>query len=110
MSEKQVIITEMPDGSQWATPAELVAANRATHYADGGTAGNAIFDEEFAHAMGDHDDLIDWAANNMNWDEVAPHSFMLSGPTSTDYDDGWANGEKSVGFKVSPEASTKVPS
>jgi hypothetical protein len=99
---KRIEVT-MPDGSVWAVPAELVAENRARYYATRDT--SASSGEAFDHAYGreleialrQHDDLIDWGENNMNWEDVQPNATMIVTPDShVDYQEGWVNGEKRV--------------
>jgi hypothetical protein len=87
MTRKRLHVT-MPDGSEWAIDAELVAESRARYYAnDGALASTAV----------DNDDLIDWAQNNMNWEDVMTSAVMVVTPDShVDYQEGWVNGEMRV--------------
>jgi hypothetical protein len=80
----------MPDGSVWAVPAHLIAHNRATYYAEDG------YQEEYDYTMGDDAELEDWAANNMNWSDVAAHARKVEQSEPVDYQEGWVNGEKLV--------------
>jgi len=41
-------------------------------------------------------EVEDWAANNMNWSDVADVAFLLAKPDAPDYQEGWVNGEKEV--------------
>ncbi|MGF9909554.1 hypothetical protein [Brevibacillus porteri] len=84
----------MPDGTEWDVPAEIIAKSRAEYYC--GVDADADFDEEYEYALYDHEDLIDWAENNMNWEDVAKFAQPLGDRTKTDYQEGWVNGEKEV--------------
>lgn len=95
MTNKQIHVT-MPDGSVWAVPAELVAEPRARYYAKVDASRGADFDEAYAHEMehADADDLIDWAHNNMDWEDVQANAKLVVTPDShVDYQEGWVNGE-----------------
>lgn len=87
---------EMPDGSAWRVPAEVVAENRARYYAekhpeDGG------YEVEFEYAMKYLGSLKDWARNNMNWSDVASSATKVERPSPTvDYQEGWVNGQMRV--------------
>ena len=91
----------MPDGSEWDVPAELVAHSRAKCYADkdtGETSGvkhTEAYKREMEYTLGDHSELLDWAANNMNWEDVQAAATMHKAG-SVDYQEGWLNGDKSV--------------
>lgn len=89
---KQIQIT-MPDNSVWGVPAELVAKDRGDYYAakEGEDSGKA----EYAISLEDDDELLDWAANNMNWNDVV-HSAIMIRPGKVDYQEGWVNGKKRV--------------
>lgn len=110
MAEKYLRI-EMPDGSKWDVPARVIAENRAYHYADrdaredsGATSGPAygvifakVFAEEVEHALSSDYEITDWAANNMNWADVKDRATLaVAPPSDTDYEGGWANGEKEI--------------
>ena len=98
----KVIRVTMPDGSKWDVPASHVAGNRAKYYAS--KVSNDPFSFEFErerkceheYAMSDDSELIDWAANNMNWCDVRMFAKQHSPATEIDYQDGWCNGDKEV--------------
>jgi hypothetical protein len=93
MKMKYLRIT-MPDGSKWDVPCEVIAKNRASFYAEKGDS----YQEEFDYTMGIDFELRDWAADNMNWDEV--EEFATKAPEEqqepVDYQEGWVNGEKEI--------------
>lgn len=78
----------MPDGSRWDVPAEIIARNKADYY-------HAV-KTEFDDTMRDHDDLMDWAANNMNWEDVAPMAIKVIEQEPVNFQQGWVNGEKEI--------------
>lgn len=92
------LVVTMPDGSLWSVPVEVIARSRAEWYAkeyDG------TFEERVELSLkndtlplfeSDTYEIHDWAANNMNWEDVASHATRLSGPSPVDYQDGWCNG------------------
>lgn len=49
----------------------------------------------------DYCEIIDWASNNMNWNDVKDHAVKVS-VKEVDFQEGWVNGEKEV---ITKEAS-----
>ena len=96
MAEKYLRVT-MPDGSKWDVPARLVAENRAKYYAKNDP--DTTYEEEFEFTMSDEYELFDWAADNMNWEDVEEFAVRHLGPYDTDFQEGWVNGEKEIVFK-----------
>src|SRR5687768_7425058 len=80
MSEKYLRVT-MPDNSQWDVPARLIAEDRAGYYAKARSKGGSPLDQtyegELAYALGDAETLIDWAANDMDWDDVRERAVQV---------------------------------
>lgn len=94
MAEKYLRIT-MPDGSKYDVPAKIIAENRAKYYAD--IDPDTTYEEEYEFTMTDSYELKDWAANNMNWDEVKAHAVKVPAEKKEpDYQEGWINGEKEI--------------
>lgn len=88
----------MPDASHWDVPVQLIADSRDEHYSS---------DEEDTIGFirnGDLDtyEITDWAANNMNWDEV--REFAVEVPATVkppvDFQEGWVNGGKRIVGKI----------
>jgi len=102
-TDKHLVI-DMPDGSRWAVPAHVIAHNRADYYATGAYGGepgsdgyNKVYQEEFVYTIGDHGELTEWAANQMNWDDVKDRALRcVINPKPADYQEGWMNGEKRI--------------
>ncbi len=93
---KSLFVT-MPDESVWAVPVEIIARNRAAYYAHkvGGDVERSLTEDTMPLFDSDPFEVEDWAANNMNWSDVVEHAVMVE-KGETDFEDGWANGEKEV--------------
>ena len=97
-------IVVMPNGERWAVPAKIIINDRAHYMADKHpdefpTLEDAIKDTEEYFADDDHYDLHDWAANNMNWEDVKEYAFKVGEPellTEEQMQEAWCNGEHSV--------------
>jgi len=96
--DKHMVVT-MPDKSEWAVPVRVIAENRAAAYADefdGDTARSLKEDTAPLFEAEDYE-IRDWAANNMNWEDVKPYANELPRkPNAVDYQEGWVNGPKRV--------------
>ncbi len=88
----------MPDDSIWKVPVSIIANNRAAYYAP-------EYDNNFAKSLAEdtiplfndnHYEIIDWASNNMNWEDVEKYSSQVSKPEQIDFQEGWVNGEKEI--------------
>lgn len=101
MKQKYLRVT-MPDGSKWDVPAHMIANDRATYYTEKlvGTekAKEMEYKAEYDYAMSHNDELQDWAANNMNWDDVKDQARMVAQHemSDDDFQEGWINGEKEM--------------
>jgi hypothetical protein len=95
--EKHLRVT-IPNDSKYDVPARIVADSLAKFYTTESRAGASYsYQEEYDLAMRDDADLIDWAANNMNWDEVAAHAIKVDEPPDEeDFEEAWVNGEKEI--------------
>lgn len=93
---KAIRIT-MPDGSRWDVPAHAVADNRARYYSEKEGSGEEGYREEYEFTMEDRYELLDWAAGNMDWDDVAEQARRVDDPPADmDYQEGWINGEREI--------------
>lgn len=101
MTKKYLRVT-MPDGSRWDVPCEIIAKSRASYYAKlDSERGDGTYDDlyatEYEFTLGDEPELVDWAANNMNWSAVKEHARRVEDPPKeVDWQDGWTNGDKEV--------------
>lgn len=95
---KAYLRTEMPDGSVRAVHVETIARNRAEHYAKNYTGTfeerveQALLDNVYPLFESDDYEIEDWAANNMNWEDVKNSAIMIAAPQPVDYQEGWVNG------------------
>lgn len=88
---------EMPDGSKWGVPVEIIARDRAKYYAHefDGDIERSMAEDTIPLFDGDDYTVEDWASNNMNWSEVQSQAVKIQDP-EIDYQEGWINGEKRV--------------
>lgn len=94
----QYVVT-MPDGSKWAVPVEVIARNRAAYYANkeyGGDVERALHEDTMPLFALDEYEIHDWAANNMNWEDVVDHARQIQSPPLPNYRAGWINGDYEV--------------
>lgn len=96
MLNKLLVIT-MPDTSKWSVPVEVIARHRAAEYASefGGDIERSLAEDTIPYFEDDDYNVEDWAANNMNWSEVAAHAKLVE-QGECDFQEGWINGEKEV--------------
>lgn len=97
---KQYQVT-MPDGSVWGVPVSVIARNHAEYYAQYETEGDAekCFREHSLPLLsGFPFEVWEWAAGNMNWDDVKSAAHLVRGVYNpdADYQDGWVNGAHEV--------------
>ena len=86
------LFCQFSDGT-WAVPAEIIAENKAKHYAEKDT---AEYKEEYEYTLSSEYELIDWAVSDMNWSDLAPHAVKISDPPPTDKEDEWMTCSKYV--------------
>lgn len=65
-------------GFVWEVPAEAIAKNRATYYAERDK--DTTYDDEFNFTMSDDFELRDWFFNNMDWDDVKGAAKLTATP------------------------------
>lgn len=84
-SEKRLVV-DFPTGERYAIPARLIAENRAEFFAardhpNDERLRDAQRRKEIRRALeGDDFEIVDWAANEMSWEEVEPHAERLETP------------------------------
>lgn len=86
---------KMPDGSVFGVPVEMVARNRAAHYAHefNGDIERSLKEDTIPLFESDDYEIHDWAANNMNWSDFDGHQVKISDAPQPDFEDAWLNGE-----------------
>lgn len=94
----------MPDESEWAVPAALIARDRAMYYE---SQEPGCFQDECRYAMEDTGELKDWAENNMNWEHVEKFAVLISDPSAIDFQEGWTNGDKRV-LEIEPRLQSGI--
>ena len=94
--KKRLIVT-MSDGSRWAVPVEIIARDRAKNYASefDGDIERSLAEDTIPLFTAHEFEIIDWAQNNMNWDDVKQHAGRMS-HSEPDYQEGWVNGDKEL--------------
>lgn len=65
-------------GFVWDVPAEVIAKNRATYYAERDK--DTSYDEEFKYTMSSNYELRDWFFGNMDWDDVSEAATLVGTP------------------------------
>ena len=96
----KMLQVNMPDGSQWQVPAQKIAEDRAAWYArryadlHAGAGYDYRYGVELEQGLADDDALIDWAENNMDWDDL--DAVQTLSATPPDYGDLWVNAEKEM--------------
>lgn len=73
------------DGFVWQVPAELVAKDRATYYAENDE--STTYDEEYEYTLRTDYELEDWFLNNMNWEDVAEGAKLVKNPEVPEHPD-----------------------
>lgn len=94
----KMLTIEMPDGSKWGVPMEVIARNRAAHYAHefDGDVERSMAEDTMPLFESDDYEVKDWAANNMNWSDVAAQAKKLQDAPAPDFQEAWVNGDKAV--------------
>jgi hypothetical protein len=95
---KQYLTLTLHDGSIYGIPVSVIARHRAESYAEefNGDVERSLEEdtaplfEESTYA------IADWAANNMDWDDVKEHAVQLRGPRPIDFDEVWRRVPKEV--------------
>ena len=93
---KRLMTVEMPDGSKWGVPIEMIARNRAAHYADefDGDVDASMAEDTVPLFDVDEYEIQDWAVNNMNWSDFDGHQVKVSEAPPPDFQLAWMEGEK----------------
>lgn len=89
---------EMPDGSKWGVPVEIIARNRAAHYANdfGGDIDLSLSEDTIPLFESNNYEIQDWAVNNMNWSDFDGHQIKLSEAKPPDFQEAWLSGNKGL--------------
>lgn len=88
----------MADGTKWGVPVEIIALNRATHYAyefDGDVA-RSLAEDTMPLFDSEDFEIEDWAVNNMNWSDFDGHQVKLEDAVAIDFENDWLHSAKEV--------------
>ena len=93
----KILQVEMPDGSKWGVPVDIIARNRAENYAHefDGDIEKSLAEDTMPLFESDDYEVEDWAANNINWCDVEANAIKLH-EGQTGFEEGWVNGNKEV--------------
>jgi hypothetical protein len=87
----------MPDGTHWNVSVELVAHNRALYYAKSEEITYLLALHETKELFKNNWEVIDWATNNMDWDDVRLTAWKSHEPADEiGYQEGWVNGDHEI--------------
>ena len=91
------------DNSDWEIPAKIIASSRAKHYAerdfDCGDVPNFhdAYLQEYEYSINDTEELLDWAANNMNWENIRYEAILRNTQKDRpDYAEEWPNARMDI--------------
>lgn len=95
---RQELIVTFNDGKSWSIPVELIALSRANYYKN-------IDNCSFRYALDETcqvfekypEEILDWAQNNMNWEDVKDRArFVGEQKDNSSYNQQWCNAEMSI--------------
>ena len=93
---KKYLLVEMPDFSVWRVPVQVIADAMTDCYVEQCGADREEAKAEIERLFTEDEyEIEDWAANNMDWDEVRAHAVQVKAG-EVDYQEGWINGNKCV--------------
>lgn len=77
--DKLYVIT-LANGDRWAVPVRVIAENRAAYFAeeDGLSREEALGETEREFMFDDGYEIKDWAASNMNWEDVKAYAVFYA--------------------------------
>ena len=93
---KKYLLVEMPDFSVWRVPVQVIADVYTDYYAERDGQDREKVKAQTERLFTTYEfEIEDWAANNMDWDEIEPHAVRVSAG-EVDYQVGWESGKKCV--------------
>lgn len=92
----KLMTVKMPDGSIWGVPVEMIARNRAAHYASefGDSLERSLAEDTIPLFEQSDYEIQDWAVNNMNWSDFNGHQVKVADAPEPDFQEAWMSGEK----------------
>lgn len=106
--DMKYLFIEFPNGDVFKVPAEVVAEDRAAYYAEldseryEDTTYEEVFKDEKEHGLSDRLELLDWAGNNMNWEDLKDDAERVEPDRSISYEEEFTNADLSVGSQFQP--------
>ena len=97
---KNYMSVEFSDGSIFRIPIGIIALARADYFAkkegeDDPVKYSTIYEEEYQYTLSSDAELLDWAANNMNWSDVEEYAIQVD-QKDIDFEKEWPNTVKAV--------------
>lgn len=98
---KLVMDITMPDGSTWRVPVLVIARHRAKFYAEtyeefGGDEIRSLLEDTLPYFAEDSYKIKEWAADNMNWEDIAVSAYPIQKNSENDFQEGLVNGHKEI--------------
>ena len=93
---RKLMTVEMLDGSIWGVPVEIIARNRAAHYAHefDGDIERSLAEDTRPLFEEDEYEMQCWAVGNMKWNDFDGHQVKLTDATEPDFQEAWLSGTK----------------
>lgn len=97
MTTRYLTLT-LDDGSVYGVPVDVIARNRAENYKDefANDLTRSLIEDTVPLFESDKGEIVDWAANNMNWSDVKDHATQLRGPDPIDFEEVWRTAKMGV--------------
>lgn len=86
----------MSDGSVYGVPVEMIARDRAKHYAHefDGDIERSLNEDTLPLFSANYYEIEDWASNNMSWTDFDGHQVKLKDAPAPNFGKEWSNAEK----------------
>lgn len=95
----KMLIVNFSNGNRFEIPAEVIAKDRASYYADKESDSAKEFEQKFEseleYALENDSVVKDWASNNMDWDDVKDDAVEI-GAVPVDKSAEWTNATKKI--------------
>lgn len=94
----KMLVMTLPDGSRWGVPVDMIARNRATHYAKefGGDVERSLGEDTLPLFAESKYEITDWAVNQMNWCDFDPYQVKVKDAPPPDFQEAWMTCDKHV--------------
>jgi len=90
------LLVRFSDRTCWKIPAAVIAGSRAHYFAENDAAKgdgeyNEVYKMEFETTLEDNGELISWAKNNMDWEDVVNVAELVDEVERACYEKEWCN-------------------